>query len=166
MSSKPWNSYLIAFLATIVVVAFRYLLDYSFNMQFNFLLPFIAAVMVAAWHGGFRCGLFATLLNLVVGVGFAINMEHDLRITASEWVRIGLFTGIGITISLLSESLHRQRQVAEVSAAEADRRRTELEREVAERRAAESRARHWESVFTKSSWAVAVMDPVDNRLNA
>lgn len=166
MSSKPWNSYLIAFLATIAVVAFRSLLDYSLNMQFNFLLPFIAAVMVAAWHGGFRCGLFATLLNLVVGVGFAMNIEHGLRITASEWVRIGLFTGIGITISLLSESLHRQRQVAEVTAAEADRRRIELEREVSERRAAESRARHWESVFNKSSWAVAVMDPVDNRLNA
>lgn len=139
MSAKPWISYLLAVLATIAAVGFRYLLDYSLDTQFNFLLPFIIAVVVAAWHGGLWCGLFATLLNIVVGVGFAMNTDHVFRVMASEWVRISLFAGAGITISLLSESLHQQRQMAEVTAAEADRRRTELEREIAGRQAAGGR---------------------------
>lgn len=163
---KPWISYLLALLSTVAVVVFRYLLEYSLGMQFNLLLPFIVAVVVSAWHGGLWCGLFATLLNIIVGVGFAMDMDQVLRVMASEWVRIGLFAGIGITISLLSESLHRQRQVAEVTAAEADRRRTQLEVEIAVRQAAESLARQCESVFNKASWAVAIIDPLDNRLTA
>ncbi|MBI5674038.1 MAG: PAS domain S-box protein [Nitrospirae bacterium] len=166
MMVKPWSSYALALLATVVVVAVRYLLDYFLGIQFNFLLPFILAVIVSAWHGGLWCGLFATLLNLAASNDFAMNTGDGAHIMASEWVRIGLFTGIGITVSSLSESLHRQRQAAEVAAAEAVLRRTELETEIAERQEAESQARQWESVFNKASWAVAVTDPIDDKLKA
>ncbi|MDF0665415.1 MAG: histidine kinase dimerization/phosphoacceptor domain -containing protein [Nitrospira sp.] len=166
MSARPRVSYLIALLATVVAVAVRHLLDYFLGTQFNFLLPLIVAVMVAAWHGGLWCGLFATLLNMVVSVAFAVNTDDGLLIMPSEWERISLFAGVGIIISSLSESLHQQRHMAEVAAAEAARRWTELKVEVVERQEAESKARQWESVFNKASWAVAVTDPVDDRFKA
>lgn len=166
MSARPRVSYLIALLATVVAVAVRHLLDYFLGTQFNFLLPLIVAVMVAAWHGGLWCGLFATLLNMVVSVASTVNTDDGLLILPSEWERISLFAGVGIIISSLSESLHQQRHVAEVAAAEAARRWTELTAEVVERQEAESKARQWESVFNKASWAVAVTDPVDDRFKA
>src|SRR5580698_3812577 len=109
-SSKPWISYAIAIAATILAAIARYVLDRLVGSAPNFLLPFLIAVIVSAWHGGLRCGVFATLLNMVVGSCLLTFEPPGVQAEVNGIVRFGFFAAICLGISLLSETLHHYRR--------------------------------------------------------
>ena len=132
--SKPWLSYAIAVGATLVAAVARYLIDYFVGPAPNFLLPFLLATILSAWHGGLRCGIFATALNVVVGICFLSGAPPSVQAELSGIVRFGIFAAMGVSISLLSEALHHYRRQAEAATLNAVQRQKELENEVLERR--------------------------------
>ncbi len=78
------------------------------------------AVMISAWVGGRRTGLFATALATVAGVWLFIQplteaSIHDRR----DLTQIGLFLGTGVAISFLAGELRQARIRSEAEAARA-----------------------------------------------
>jgi PAS domain S-box-containing protein len=106
-----------------------------------FLFPFTLAVLVSAWYGGLRCGLFATMLSTVAAAYLGPGPDSDWRVAFGPLFRLGVLAVGGVFISLFCESLHRYRRQAEAEALNALQRQNELGREVSGRRAAEQQLR-------------------------
>ena len=92
-------------------------------------MTFFPAVIIAAYFGGFRPGLLATVLSALATTYFLIYPLHSLEITTvHDAVALSLFVLVGTTISGLCEALHRARRrivAAERRRAEDARRETE-----------------------------------------
>lgn len=65
---------------------------------------FLAAIMIAAFQGGFGPGLFATLLSLLVMDYFFIPPFYVIELTLANTIRAGVFTAVSILISWLNAS--------------------------------------------------------------
>ena len=97
-------------------------------------MPFILAVMLAAWIGGLKSGLFAIVFSALMlesGFGEGIGFEF---FSMSRQMRLVLFAAIGGLASWSIATLHASRQRLE-------ERQRELEKEVIERRRAETSER-------------------------
>src|SRR5262245_61522333 len=119
MSALPSKSlrYFVAVAATAVVFTARFLLK-SVLGDVAPLVMFTLSVMVSAWYGGLGPGLLATALSLLLGDYFFIAES------IAERIEEGLFLGIGVAISILSQarlSLEAKRQ--QLLASEQDARR-------------------------------------------
>jgi signal transduction histidine kinase/ActR/RegA family two-component response regulator len=102
---KPLR-YFVAIASTAVAFAARLLLKSALGNVAP-LLMFTLSVMVSAWYGGLGPGLLATALSLLLGDYFFIAQS------VAERIEEGLFLGIGISISVLSQarlSLMEKRQ--------------------------------------------------------
>jgi signal transduction histidine kinase/CheY-like chemotaxis protein len=99
MSTLPSKSlrYFVAIVATAVTFTARFLLKSALGNVAP-LLMFTLSVMVSAWYGGLGPGLLATVLSLLLGDYFFIAQS------IAERIEEGLFLGIGISISILSQS--------------------------------------------------------------
>ena len=86
---------------------------------------FVPAVLVAAGLGGFRPGLFATLLGIIVG--FLMMIEGLSAITLPVIVSAVAFGLIGAGIAWGGEQLQRNRRRAAASARDALRREAHLQ---------------------------------------
>src|SRR5438552_189925 len=86
-------------------------------------MTFFPAVMIAAYLGGFRPGLLATILSAVAANYFIPHQDPSLQATyVNKVAALILFVLVGSIISGLSESLHRARRRIVVE----ERRRAEL----------------------------------------
>lgn len=85
---------------------------------FSLLLP---AVLVSAWYGGARAGLFATVAGGIATVYVFVVPPHFVLHDASDAVAFLLFLMEGIVLSILCEVLHRAVARAHSSVAEAAR---------------------------------------------
>jgi signal transduction histidine kinase len=108
MSVLPSKSlrYFVAIAATAVVFTARFLLKSALG-DVAPLVMFTLSVMVSAWYGGLGPGLLATALSLLLGDYFFIAES------IAERIEEGLFLGIGVAISILSQarlSLEAKRQ--------------------------------------------------------
>jgi signal transduction histidine kinase len=73
--------------------------------QAPFLL-FVPAVLLASWRGGLGPGLLATGLSAVAVCYLFLAPTEDLAVRGTaSLVQLALFTGIGVTVSLLSARL-------------------------------------------------------------
>jgi two-component system, sensor histidine kinase and response regulator len=73
-------------------------------------LTFCPAVMIAAYFGGFRPGLLATVLSAVAADYFFIEPLYDLWIdTPEDLLAVGSFVLVGTFLSGVCEALHRSR---------------------------------------------------------
>ncbi len=100
-------------------------------------LLFLTAVVVAAWYGGFRGGLLATLLG-ALGHVFLLLPPSESSETFSPigWLGLALFLPVAVLISCLIEALHTARRRAQglaealrmrvLELAEVDRRKDEF----------------------------------------
>jgi signal transduction histidine kinase/ActR/RegA family two-component response regulator len=81
------------------------------QVPFLFLWP---AVLFTAWYGGLRPGLLATLLSALVA-GLWLLQPHFNFVLAdpADLVALALFVPLGASLSLLTDRLHRARQLAE-----------------------------------------------------
>jgi len=104
--SQERFGYLVAVAATLVVLLLRLALSHLLGSQAP-LLPFLLAVMAAAWWGGLRSGLLATLLGALAGAFFFMEPVFSLWLsTAEEVLDVGMFLVVGTTISWLFEALY------------------------------------------------------------
>ena len=108
----------VAVLAVVVATLARLPLQDQLGMTAPFLLYF-PAVIVAGWFGGLGPSLLATALSTLTAQFFFIDPVLSFRLgSRTEWLRLGLFVGIGIFISLLIEELHRSRRRVQAAALE------------------------------------------------
>ncbi len=84
-------------------------------------LPFIGAVLLAAWRGGFGPGLAATVLGAFAGSLFARQLPTFAANPSAVWFTLGIFLTQGFAIASVFEALHRttRRIVAESADREA-----------------------------------------------
>jgi PAS domain S-box-containing protein len=101
--------YIVAVVATLLVLVARLALERVLADQAR-LLPFILAVMAAAWWGGLRPGLLATFLAAFVGILYVVPPNNSLNIErVADGLNAALFIIVGVTISFLFEELHTTR---------------------------------------------------------
>ena len=99
-------------------------------------LPFILAVMIAAWYGGWKPGLLATLLSALTSVYLFVPPYSSFRIVnVKEGAGLAVFLINAFAICWLCETLHTARRRLE---AEQETRRSSEEREGARLQAKEA----------------------------
>jgi signal transduction histidine kinase/CheY-like chemotaxis protein len=106
MSALPSKSlqYFVAIAATAIVFTARFLLNPALG-DIAPLLMFTLSVTVAAWYGGLGPGLLATALGALLGAYSFIEPFYSFHIYGgSELIEAGLFLGIGVAISILSQT--------------------------------------------------------------
>jgi len=102
--------YAVAIVASVIVLLIRLALTETLAEQAR-LMPFIVAVMAAAWWGGLGPGILATFLGSLLGVYFIVPPINSLEITTVEdGVNLAIFVFVGLTISWLCEALHQARR--------------------------------------------------------
>ncbi|MDQ3818398.1 MAG: DUF4118 domain-containing protein [Acidobacteriota bacterium] len=65
---------------------------------------FLAAIMIAAFYGGFGPGLFATLLSVLTMDYFFIPPFYKIELTLANIIRAGVFMAVSVLISWLNAS--------------------------------------------------------------
>jgi PAS domain S-box-containing protein len=77
-------------------------------------MAFFPAILIAAYLGGFRPGLLATVVSAIVATYFLVEPPYSLEIASiRNTTALGLLVLVGAIISGLSESLHRARRRVE-----------------------------------------------------
>ncbi|MFL6198336.1 MAG: ATP-binding protein [Thermoanaerobaculia bacterium] len=115
-----------AALAVVVATLVRWLLHESLGGNVPFLLYF-PAIIVAGWLGGLGPALLATALSGFGAEYFFMEPTLSFRLaTRGEVLRLSLFMGVGVFISLLIEELHRSRWRVQATALEQIRHQEEL----------------------------------------
>src|SRR5581483_1560338 len=98
----------------VLVVAISTLLRHSLMTALGEGVPFILyfpAVVVSAWYGGFGPGLLTTALSAISALWFFIPPYHSLAIpNPTALIQLGVFAGVCVFISFLTEALHRERE--------------------------------------------------------
>ncbi len=90
------------------------------------LLFFVPAILVSGWYGGLAPGLLATVLSTAAARLFLLTPEFSsIAGTTTELRALALFALVGVTVSWLTESLHRsarrERKAAQEAAEHANR---------------------------------------------
>src|SRR5882724_8930854 len=89
--------YLVAIVASTLVLVLRLALTEQLAEQAR-LLPFVIAVMAAAWWGGLKPGLLATLLGAFLGILFVVPPAYSLSIeTVADGLNAAIFVFVGVT---------------------------------------------------------------------
>jgi PAS domain S-box-containing protein len=102
--------YAVAIVACVAILSIRMALNETLAEQAR-LMPFVLAVMAAAWWGGLGPGILATILGSLLGVYFIVPPVNSLEITTVEdGVNLAIFVFVGLTISWLCEALHQARR--------------------------------------------------------
>jgi len=95
-------SYGIAVAAIAVTLLARWLLQPVLRNNIPYLL-FVLPVSLSAWYGGFRPGLFATVLSAVVAEFFFVAPYLSVKIDGVDAIQFIMFLFVGGLISWLSE---------------------------------------------------------------
>src|ERR1700710_1301724 len=91
--------YAVAMVATLIVLLLRMALSDTLADQAR-LMPFVLAVVAAAWWGGFGPGIVATILSTLLGIFFIVPPPYSLAITTvADGVNAVLFVFMGLAIS-------------------------------------------------------------------
>jgi PAS domain S-box-containing protein len=108
----------VAVLSVVAATLARLPLQEHLGLTAPFLLYF-PAVIVAGWFGGLGPALLATALSGVAAQFLFMPPTFSFRLSSeTDWLRLGLFVGIGIFMSLLIEELHRSRRRVQAAALE------------------------------------------------
>ena len=130
-----------AVLAVILAAPARLALDPLFGAQYP-LLTFFAALVFAAWFGGFGPSLLALALSGPVIPYFILPPHGVFPLGSTEaQVRFTAFPIVGLVIAVMGGTIRAARLRAEVAAEEDREKQRRLEREVIERRGAEAALR-------------------------
>ena len=118
MRPHPVLRYLAALLAVALASAIRFALNPLLENRGPFVLMFLA-VAISGWYGGFGPGILATILSAALALYLFLDPAYTLQtLPLSYVVFTGLFVIGGALISVLSESMHRARERAELGAEE------------------------------------------------
>lgn len=97
-----------------VLIAFliRFFIKSTLERESPFII-FVLAVIVSAFYGGFRPGIYATLLSTILGMYFFQDEYGEVVLDTLRVVQAFIFFGIGLTVSLLVEFLNRSHRRTE-----------------------------------------------------
>jgi len=105
---------------------------------------FLCAIMLSAWFGGFRLGVFAIGLSLLAFTYYFLPPTHSLHVDPTQLPRLVLFALCGLFVTSLTaaqrtaaELLARARDDLQERSAELERTNAALQAENEERRRAE-----------------------------
>jgi PAS domain S-box-containing protein len=119
-----WLPYVVAITATLVAGLWRLVLFNWLGSDLPY-LTFFGAVMAAAWYGGFRPGLLATVLSAATTSGFFLAPRIQLEgLKPIHVVGTAIFIATGWLISAGADALRRARENHRL---EAERLRTTLQ---------------------------------------
>ena len=110
--------YGLAAMALAVAAALRFALEPVLHGQGGFLF-FVPAILVGSAFGGWRAGILATAVSLVISVLFIVSYRPAVT---ADTVNLLLFTFVGVAASWRGELLHRAR-VSALANAESSRAR-------------------------------------------
>lgn len=118
--------YGLAMLAVAVCFVIRLLLNPVLGDKGAY-APFFIAVLVASWVSGWRVGLFAIVLSVLIADYFFVPPTHTLGLHGdSEWMNATLFASVSLALTAIG---HTQRQRT-VQLAESERRYRRLSAEM------------------------------------
>jgi K+-sensing histidine kinase KdpD len=115
---RPMQPYVVTALCVLLTLVIKVALD-GFVPQAPLTITFFCPVIIAAWYGGMRQGLFAILLSLPIY--FYCFLPQDGSISSAsprDGVRLALFILEGLLASALLGSLHRAREQVQTRAVE------------------------------------------------
>lgn len=108
---SPLWRYSLAGLALVIAVLLKLGLNVVANSSGGSSTPFLtifAAIMVAAWYGGFGPGLAVTLFGALAAHFFFLNSAHPFVLPdLSDWINLAVFVLEGILISGLCDVLRQ-----------------------------------------------------------
>lgn len=103
--AKPIH-YGVAIIAVALAFALRYALEITLGNGYPFIL-FYPAIFFAAWYGGMRPGLLATVLSTGLAFFFIkINPENPVILSAPVLVQTAIFFLSGCLFSVLMDMMH------------------------------------------------------------
>lgn len=79
------------------------------------LLPFLAAVVVAAWFGGMIPSLISAFLSAVAWSYFIVEPANTFKLTEDDFIRLLLFIFLAVMVSSLYVARERAQRRAEAS---------------------------------------------------
>ncbi|WP_072016170.1 PAS domain-containing protein [Leptolyngbya sp. KIOST-1] len=103
------RAYGIAFLSVGLALLLMQAINPVAGMAMTPFLLFYGAVVVAAWWGGFGCGLLTTVLAAIASSYFFMLPQHTFSLSPAIVVRLAVFLIQGVAISVICGSLHRAR---------------------------------------------------------
>jgi PAS domain S-box-containing protein len=115
MNNSQLRSYGMAILVVALTLVLMLMLDRWLDMSSTPFLLFFSAVMLSAWYGGWKSGILATCLSVLLSNYFFISPTHELHFNLPDLVRMGLFASQGILFSFLCEALRIAKRKAEVN---------------------------------------------------
>ena len=117
-SSLPWWAVGLTAVVLFGLTGLKWLLAPYVGASAPFLLYF-APILLAAWYGGWRVGLFATAMaGVLVATFFLPPLDASLAALETA-VQLLVFTAEGAAITLLTGHVHSARRQASVAAREA-----------------------------------------------
>jgi PAS domain S-box-containing protein len=113
-AAKPaWGAYAVAVVAVGFATLCRFALDPLLGSGVPFLMYFPAVVLMA-WWAGFGPAALASVLSLLAADYFFVEPRHELMPNSLvNWISLGLFLFVSLSIAWMSELLHRARRRAE-----------------------------------------------------
>jgi len=107
-------SYGIAILSVVLALALMLGLDPWLGTITTPFLLFYGAVAIAAWYGGLKPGVVATVLSVLFSSYFFHYPTYAFTVDPDDLLRLGLFALQGVMVSYLCEELHTAKQRAEI----------------------------------------------------
>lgn len=113
------HPYLLAVLIVAASALARLALDPLLQTR-NPLVVFACGVVIAALYGHLRAGITATLVSIPVIIYLFLEPRHSFAVRESrpEYVMLGMFLVLGVSISVIIEGLHRSRERERAAAQE------------------------------------------------
>jgi K+-sensing histidine kinase KdpD len=101
------TAYAVSLVLLLAAIVLRWLLIPEWSLSHPYLMLY-AAIIVAAWHGGFGPGVLATLLAAVALTYLWMPPLYSLRISdIRDAAGVLVLVGVGFAISLLAEVWRR-----------------------------------------------------------
>ena len=104
--------YITTILVVIAVTLFKIAVNRFTGADIPFLL-YYSAIILSAWIGGLRQGIFATALTLVTTHGLFVSPFYFWTMPATYPLRYALYSFDGVLVALVCSALQKSRQRAE-----------------------------------------------------
>ncbi len=135
---NPWAGYALSAALVFAATMLRWWLDPILETRSPFVI-YYAAVMIAAWYGGWGPALLALLSGgFLASLLFIEPSDSILIYDLEHQVGAALYGAVGLVVIVLTESLRANHRRAELARADLAAGNVALEKEIAERKRAES----------------------------
>src|ERR687893_2773017 len=101
VTRSDWSRYLLAVLS--VGVALLVTLALAPLNQPVRVAFFYVAVVVSAYYGGLRVGIFAIIMSALVAAFFIFPPAYSFKIGINGFLQLSIFIAVALTITLLTE---------------------------------------------------------------